>query len=249
MPTEPEIFDDNAQFSFPDDFPDVDVTLSDEVSFASPALSAAEKLRQVRELVESLEKDFQSDPQKLIMCNIMKQQVELMTICSPTITAPTSSIPASPPASLSPVSPPASSSSSPVASAAALLIRLTPVRKSTTPKVYQMKNYGVMTSDEILGKQQEICDQKGKEAEQKENRRVERVQRQEMNEKIRNMKKEKADEQRKRKAEDTQAATSQPKRRGRPPKVAKTAPADDEEWEPKKTRKSKNVSPLTSKNL
>lgn len=196
------------------------MTFSDDVSFEFPSLSVADKLLKIKELIESLEKNYQTDPQKLIICNIMKQQLELLKISSQTTTALDSSNNSSPLA--------CTTFSSPPTSASALLVRPTPFCRSTKQRVYKMKNYGVMTSDEILGKQQAIADQKGKEEEEKENRRTARVQRQEMAEKIRNMKKEKADEQRKRKADDTQDVTFQPKRRGRPPKVAKTVAADED---------------------
>lgn len=102
----------------------------------------------------------------------------------------------------------------------------------------------------MLGKHREIVDNKAKEAEEKENRRVARLEKREMNETLRNIKKQADAEKRKRKAEDsTQVAFSQPKRRGRPPKTPKISEEEsDDNWQSRKTRKVNFVQPLKPQN-
>lgn len=227
-------WDENARHSFEDDSLEVsshsvnEVVAIEDNSSGSPLLSVSEKLQQMERLTQSLEEDFRSDPDQLIKCYIIKQQLKLLSGSSPPLLSSTSSSAAPEPLT-------------PAAIAANMLVRPTPVCKSAKKRNYKLKNYGVMTSDEVIGKHQEIADTRGKEAEEKENRRLARVQKQQMNETIRNIKKEKQ-------AEKAQAGP-QPKRRGRPPKNTKADDKDeDSEWQPKNARKN-NAAPLSLQNL
>lgn len=175
-----------------------DTSFSGDISLSLTSFSAEEELLQIKKLTEGLETKFQNDSEKLFMCGIIKQQLKLMAGPSPTSSPPTT---------------------------AELLPRPVAFTRSTQKRTYRVKNFGVMTSDEILGKHQGIADQKGRAEVEKENRKAQRLQKQQLTATIRNMKKEKTEENRKRRAEEAQAASSQPKRRGRPPKAAKVVEA------------------------
>lgn len=235
-----DIFDENARDGFDDNAltPNTSIselTLTDNNLFDLTSSSADEKLTQMEKLVESLEKEFQSEPAKLVMCTIIKQQV--LFLRSSSFSAPI-------------ISAPSFSSPSVRATISNVLVRPPAFSRSTQKRNFKMKNYGVMTSDEMLGKYQEIVDNKAKEAEEKETRRVQRLLKRDMNETLRNIKKEADAVKRKRKAEESDEVTfSQPKRRGRPPKTTKISEKEnDVDWKPRETRKAIYVKPLKPQN-
>lgn len=96
-----------------------------------------------------------------------------------------------------------------------------PFQRSENRRVYKARNYGVMTSDEMLGEYQSIEDERQQAVITKEQKKVKQQERKEINEAIKNMKKEKAADKKRKKVENAATAEAEnqpPKKRGRKPK-------------------------------
>lgn len=203
---------------FDEDISDVTLNSNDDVQNSSNEIpdeivfcDVTEKLQNMKRLAEELELEFQTDPEKLMMCNIIKQQIRQLS-------APSSSNSALESASLP-------------LTAAGSLPRPASISRPIQERRQKFPTHGVMTSDEVIKKHQDLVDEKAKQQEEKENRQADRLKQREISLTIKNMKKEQTVEKKKRKAEELEAAAGNPKKpRGRPKKVANAE--KDEEWQP-----------------
>lgn len=97
-----------------------------------------------------------------------------------------------------------------------------PFQRSENRRVYKARNYGIMTSEEMIGEYQSIENERQQAVTAKEQKKNEQQERKKLNEVIKNIKKEKAVDKKRKKLEKEITAIAEdspPKKRGRKPKA------------------------------